>query len=156
MDVPANGWASRSNGWMFLANGWVSRSNGWTFLSNGWASRSNGWMLLPNGWASHSNGWTFLSNGWSSRSNGCKFFWTDDPGRSNECKFLSNGFQTGSKRNSVRKRKAVIARFRVKGHTFFTCPDLLPLQNQLYLQVCSVKEPYCCYNASEWSNLSAY
>ena len=118
MDVPANGWASRSNGWMFLTNGWVSRSNGWTFLSNGWASRSNGWMLLPNGWASHSNGWTFLSNGWSSRSNGCKFFWTDDPGRSNECKFLSNGFQTGSKRNSVRKRKAVIARFRVKGHIF--------------------------------------
>ena len=118
MDVPANGWASRSNGWMFLTNGWVSRSNGWTFLSNGWASRSNRWMLLPNGWASHSNGWTFLSNGWSSRSNGCKFFWTDDPGRSNECKFLSNGFQTGSKRNSVRKRKAVIARFRVKGHKF--------------------------------------
>ena len=118
MDVPANGWASRSNGWMFLTNGWVSRSNGWTFLSNGWASRSNGWMLLPNGWASHSNGWTFLSNGWSSRSNGCKFFWTDDPGRSNECKFLSNGFQTGSKRNSVRKRKAVIARFRVKGHIY--------------------------------------
>ena len=116
MDVPANGWASRSNGWMFLTNGWVSRSNGWTFLSNGWASRSNGWMLLPNGWASHSNGWTFLSNGWSSRSNGCKFFWTDDPGRSNECKFLSNSFQTGSKRNSVRKQKAVIARFRVKGH----------------------------------------
>ena len=120
MDVPANGWASRSNGWMFLTNGWVSRSNGWTFLSNGWASRSNGWMLLPNGWASHSNGWTFLSNGWSSRSNGCKFFWTDDPGRLNECKFLSNGFQTGSKRNSVRKRKAVIARFRVKGHIWWT------------------------------------
>ena len=109
MDVPANGWASRSNGWMFLTNGWVSRSNGWTFLSNGWASRSNGWMLLPNGWASHSNGWTFLSNG-------RKFFWTDDPGRSNECKFLSNGFQTGSKRNSVWKQKAVIARFRMKGH----------------------------------------
>ena len=118
MDVPANGWASRSNGWMFLTNGWVSRSNGWTFLSNGWASRSNRWMLLPNGWASHSNGWTFLSNGWSSRSNGCKFFWMDDPGRSNECKFLSNGFQTCSKRNSVQKRKAVIARFRVKGHSW--------------------------------------
>ena len=28
----------------------------------------------------------------------------------------ANFFQTGSKRNSVRKRKAVIARFRVKGH----------------------------------------
>ena len=124
MDVPANGWASRSNGWMFSTNGWVSRSNGWTFLLNGWASYSNGWMLLPNGWASHSNDWTFLSNGWSSRSNGCKFLWTDDPGRSNACKFLSNGFQTGSKRNSVRKRKAVIARFRVKGHNF-----VLSLQN---------------------------
>ena len=107
MDVPANGWASRSNGWTFLSNGWVSRSNGWTFLSNGWASRSNGWMLLPNGWASHSNGWTFLSNRWSSRSNGCKFFWTN-----------ANFFQTGSKQNSVRKRKAVMARFRVKGHSF--------------------------------------
>ena len=30
----------------------------------------------------------------------------------------ANFFQTGSKRNSVRKRKAVIARFRVKGHIF--------------------------------------
>ena len=38
--------------------------------------------------------------------------WTD--GCSSECKFLSNGFQTASKRNSVRKRKADKARFCVK------------------------------------------
>ena len=109
-------YSSRLNGWMFLLNGWASRSNGWMFLTNGWASHLNGWTFLPNGWSSRSNGWTFLPNGWSSRSNVCKFFWTDDPGRLNECKFPSNGFQTASKRNSVQKRKAVNARFRVKGH----------------------------------------
>ena len=38
------------------------------------------------------------------------------PGRSIGYKFLSNSFQTASNRNSVRKRNAVNARFRVTGH----------------------------------------
>ena len=33
----------------------------------------------------------------------------------------ANFFQTGSKRNSIRKWKAVPARFRVKGHMFVNC-----------------------------------
>lgn len=48
-----------------------------------------------------------------------QIFLTNDPGHSNECKFLSNGFQT------VSKRKAINAHFRVKGQE---C-DLLPNWN---------------------------